>query len=426
MGDILRMMPNVLLDKVEEVCSKTDNIKLKEMFKNCFLNTLETTVTYNDRDAFVITGDIHAMWLRDSSAQIKHYIPYAKNNHDLQLIIKAVINRQIKYILLDPYANAFNKDASGDGHKDITDNNPWVWERKYEIDSLCYPIWIAFDYYRCTGEKDLFDDDFKKAIYTIINVFLTEQHHDSKSEYTFERKNCVPSDTLCNNGKGNPVAYTGMTWSGFRPSDDACQYGYLIPSNMMAVVILRYIEIIASGIYGDDILCEKAINLWKEIDTGIKNHGIIKHPKYGNIYAYEVDGFGNFNLMDDANVPSLLSIPYIGYSSKEDLIYQNTRRFILSEDNPYYYSGIKVAGIGSPHTPVYYIWHISLIIQGLTTNDQKEKEKILNYLLSTDGDTGYMHESFKASDPKEYTRSWFAWANSLFSEFVIKYLESNI
>jgi meiotically up-regulated gene 157 (Mug157) protein len=223
-----------------------------------------------------------------------------------------------------------------------------------------------------------------------------------------------------NNGCGAPVGYTGMTWSGFRPSDDACTYGYLIPANMFAVVVLGYIQEISKNVINDMQIYESATSLKAEIDEGIKKHGIINHQVYGDIYAYETDGLGSYNLMDDANVPSLLAIPYFGYSSVDDPIYQNTRRYILSKDNPYYFEGKYAKGVGSPHTPDGFVWHIGMIIQALTSKDKNELDEILTYLEQTDAGTGFMHESFNPNNPNEYSRQWFAWANSLFGELIFK------
>ena len=418
-------MPLILSDTIYSHLS--DKPELMHLFKNCFYNTIETTTeVLPDGTAFVFTGDIPAMWLRDSSAQVRHYIPFSVTNLEYQKIIEGLIKRQIKYIQIDPYANAFNKEANNDGHKgDITQHNPWVWERKYEIDSLCYPIQLSYLYWKATGRKEIFDDAFKEVINIIISLWSLEQRHFENSTYTFERTNCPETDTLRNNGKGMPVNYTGMTWSGFRPSDDACTYNYLIPSNMFAVVVLRYAEEIARDIYKDDVLAQSARKLRSEVDNGIRTYGIYRHIKYGEIFAYETDGLGNFNLMDDANVPSLLSIPYLQYTSSDDPIYQNTRRFILSEDNPYYYKGKCANGVGSPHTPKNYIWHISLVIQALTSTDNSEVHELVKMIVSTDADTGFMHEGFNVDNPREFTRSWFAWANSLFAELVYKLIEGN-
>ncbi|MCD9022817.1 glycoside hydrolase family 125 protein [Cohnella silvisoli] len=394
--------------------------KLLRMFKNCYPNTLETTTKWlADETVFVITGDIPAMWLRDSSAQVRHYLPLAAEDKQLQVLLAGLIRRQMNYIQLDPYANAFNEEANDNRYdQDLTELDPWVWERKYEIDSLCYPIQLAYLYWKATGLTHVFDESFRSAVHTIIALWKTEQRHAEQSPYRFARIDCPPSDTLRNNRMGMPVNYTGMTWSGFRPSDDACTFGYLIPANMFAVVALRYIEEIASAVWNDEEVVRLAAELREEIDFGIQAYGTYLHPKYGKIYAYETDGFGNYNLMDDANVPSLLSIPYLGYSSFEDPIYRNTRNFVLSSDNPYYYEGNYARGIGSPHTPAGYIWPISLAMQALTSKDEAEVHEVLKMLMETDADTGYMHEGFNPDNPAEYTRPWFAWANSLFGELI--------
>ncbi|MFC4303798.1 glycoside hydrolase family 125 protein [Cohnella boryungensis] len=394
--------------------------KLLDMFTKCYPNTLETTTKLlDDRTAFVITGDIPAMWLRDSSAQVRHYLPLAAEDQELQLLLEGLIRRQIAYIHIDPYANAFNEEANDHRYdQDLTELDAWVWERKYEIDSLCYPLQLAYLYWKATGNTGLFDDSFRAAVKTIIALWRTEQRHAEQSPYRFARIDCPPSDTLRNNRMGMPVNYTGMTWSGFRPSDDACTFGYLIPSNMFAVVVLRYVEEIAAEVWADEELVSLAAELREEIDFGIQTYGTYIHPKYGKIYAYETDGFGNYNLMDDANVPSLLSIPYLGYVEESDPIYQNTRRFVLSGDNPYYHEGKYAKGIGSPHTPPGFIWPISLAMQALTSKDDGEIRELLDMLQRTDGDTGFIHEGFDPDNPANYTRPWFAWANSLFGELV--------
>jgi meiotically up-regulated gene 157 (Mug157) protein len=399
--------------------------EIVKFYKNCFYNTLETTTEWlEDGATFVFTGDIPAMWLRDSSAQVRHYIPLAVSDNYYQKMIEGLIKRQMQYIHIDPYANAFNKGPDHSGHTgDVTEGNPWVWERKYEIDSLCYPIQLAYLYWKATKRTEMFDDTFKEAVNKIIALWTVEQKHAEQSSYSFQRLNCPESDTLSNDGKGSPVQYTGMTWSGFRPSDDSCKYHYLIPANMFAVVVLRYVEEIAQDIYKDETLKLAAKKLGGEIDAGIKAFGIYKHETFGEIYAYETDGLGNYNLMDDANVPSLLSIPYLGYTNKEDIVYQNTRRFILSDENPYYFAGKAAKGIGSPHTPANYIWHISLVMQALTSDNDAEIQELLRTIIRSDGGTGFMHEGFHVDNPNEFTRPWFAWANSLLGELIYKLVE---
>lgn len=395
--------------------------KLARMFAQCFPNTLETTVELLDDDTtFVITGDIPAMWLRDSSAQVAPYIRLASENVELQSLLRGVILRHAKYIQIDPYANSFNREANGHGHADdIPPKSPWVWERKFELDSLCYPIKLCYDYWKATQDTSILKEPVRAMFRKILSVMQTEQNHDQNSPYVFQRFNAPQSDTIPLHGKGTRTNYTGMVWSGFRPSDDVCKFGFLLPANMFAVVVLGYMAELAQEVYHDDDLAQQAFRVREEIEFGIQTYGIVHHPRHGRIYAYETDGYGNYNLMDDANVPGLLSIPYLGYRPADDALYQNTRRFVLSSDNPYYFEGKYARGIGSPHTPSGYIWHIALAMQGLTSNDADERQALLQQLITTTAETGYMHESFHPDDPRQFTRSWFAWANSLFADFVL-------
>ena len=396
--------------------------KLTEMFEKCFLSTLHTTTRkLEDGSYFVFTGDIPAMWLRDSAAQVRHYISFAAYCEELADLIKGVISNQVKYILIDPYANAFNADPNSCGHTDDkTLQNPHVWERKYEIDSLCYPVWLAYLFWQETKDSSIFNQGFQQALWSILEVWKKEQQHETMSEYRFERNNCPVTDTLSRQGKGSVTEYTGLLWSGFRPSDDACEYGYLIPANMFAYVVLGYMAQIGREIYKDEKMTEIALGLQKEIGEGIAQYGLAKHDEYGLIYAYEVDGRGNQKLMDDANVPSLLSLPYLGYCRQDDPIYQNTRAFILSRNNPYYFEGKYAKGVGSPHTPTGYVWPIGMIMQALTAIEQEEANKLLNMLITSDGGSGCMHESLDPDRPEKYTRDWFAWANSLCAYLILK------
>lgn len=423
MDNKLELFKSTLKEIGCNISKNIENDKLKKIFLNCFINTIDTTVIYNEDDTFVITGDIPAMWLRDSTSQVEHYLDFVNDYPILKDLFVGLINRQMHCMKIDPYANAFNKEANGNKwDNDITKESPWVWERKYEIDSLCFPIRLIYKYWKKTNDSSFFNDTIKEVLHTIVDLWKVEQYHFEKSDYSFQRLNCAESDTLTNNGLGNPVAYTGMTWSGFRPSDDACKYGYLIPSNMFASIVLKYIEEIATVIYNDKELKDKAEVLRNDIESGINKFGIVDTEEFGKIYAYETDGLGNYNFMDDANVPSLLSIPYIEYRGIDDEIYQNTRRFILSKNNPYFYSGKFASGIGSPHTPNEYIWHIALSMQGLTSNNDKEINDLVETLLKCDGNTLYMHEGFHCDNPELFTRDWFAWSNSLFADFIYKKL----
>lgn len=401
-----------------------DENKLFEIFENCYTNTLNTTVkSMADGTTYVITGDIPAMWLRDSAVQLRPYIIAAKEETKLLRILTGLSRRQFMYIQKDAYGNAFNEEDNANCWRhDDTEMSGWVWERKYETDSLCYPLQFAYLLWKNTGCTEHLDEAFQKGAERILEVFRTEQCHEERSPYHFIRHNTYFTDTLSRDGRGPLVkSGVGMTWSGFRPSDDACMYGYHIPSNMFAVVVLGYLEEIAEEVFHDQKLKQEAGILKEEIYNGIETYGVVETEEFGKVYAYETDGFGQYNLMDDANVPSLLSMEYMGYKGKDADTAGNTRRMILSEANPYYYEGSRASGIGSPHTPLKYIWHISLAVDGLCRKSKEEKLEILRLLSETDGGTGLMHESFHADDDTKYTRAWFSWANAMFSELVLDY-----
>ncbi len=409
-------IPNAIAEHIKSYSDRLKHhFKLRRMYENCYPSTIKTALRkQEDGSYFVLTGDIPAMWLRDSTAEVEIYLKAAEHDEEVGNIIKGVINRQLDCILKDPYANAFNESDNGlHGMSDIPEPSRWVWERKYEIDSLCYPLRLVYKYVSVTKDRSVIDKKFEAAVKSIINVWRTEQYHTERSEYYFIRHNAPTSDTLPHNGKGDPMAYTGMTWSGFRPSDDACKYGYLVPSNMFACVVMGYAAKLLDGEIKSECLA-----LAEEIRNGIEKYAVTEHRKYGRIYACETDGMGNYSLFDDANIPSLLSIPYIGYLPTDNELYKNTRRFVLSEDNPYYYSGKYGSGIGSPHTPAGYIWHMSLCMQALTSRDTDEIKSIIRMLESTDAGTGHMHEGFDKDDPSRFTRPWFCWADSLFAETV--------
>lgn len=420
-------IPKILLQKADEI---TESLKIKypelaPFFKGCFLNTIETTVTkLDDGGYFVITGDIPAMWLRDSASQLTHYIRYANEDEDLKEIIRSVIARHAQFICLDPYSNAFNAVPNSKSHKDDTDfQHELIWERKYEVDSLCASLYLAHQYYNETLDGSIFTEQFHEMMWKIVDVFKREQNHFRNSTYYFNRTDCPTIDTLPNEGKGNDVLYTGMTWSGFRPSDDRCLYGYLVPSNMMAVCALKKAAQMANEGYEDTKLESECRSLAFDIDEGIKEHGVYDHDHYGKIFVYETDGIGNMLLMDDANSPSLLSAPYLGYVKPDNEIYQNTRKFILSHSNPWYFEGSAAKGIGSPHTGTDKIWHISLAMQALTSTDDEEIKECIRMLTTTHAGSYLMHESFHKNDDTDFTRPWFAWANSLFAELMIRLAE---
>lgn len=410
---------------ITEVAARIKDPKLRQMFINCFPNTLDTTVRFKMKDGapdtFVITGDIPAMWLRDSSAQLWPYLNLCQADKDLQIMIAGLIRRQADCILLDPYANAFNDGPVGSPwESDFTQHMiKELHERKWEIDSLCYPIRIAYRYWQLTGDASVFTDTWHKAMQLVLRTFREQQRKDGRGPYSFYRECEKATDSNINNGFGAPVRPVGLIFSAFRPSDDATQYGFLVPSNMFAVTSLRQLAEIETKVLHHDGFAQECRALADEVETALQKYAVVEHPKYGKIYAYEVDGYGNYTMMDDANVPSLLALPYMGWGTADDPVYRNTRRFVWSEDNPYFFRGKAGEGIGGPHVGLDYPWPMSLILKGLTTDDAGELQECLTMLRNTDGGTGFMHESFHKDDARNFTRSWFAWANTLFGELVL-------
>ena len=413
---------------VEEVIADTKK-KLKDpklawMFENCFPNTLDTTVDFrmeNGRpDTFVITGDINAMWLRDSGAQVWPYVALCKRDEQLRLLIAGVINRQTKCIQLDRYANAFTHGAeASEWAKDYTDMKPFVHERKWEIDSLCYPVRLAYHYWKTTGDTSIFDAEWKKSMALVLQTFREQQRKENKGPYRFQRNTPRASDTLNVDGWNNPVNPVGMIVSCFRPSDDATIFGFLVPSNLFAIRSLRQLEEISREVTGDIVFAGACKELADEVQAAVHKYAVVNHPKYGKIYAFEVDGYGSAYLMDDANVPSLLALPCLEAVSANDPVYQNTRRFIWSPDNPFFFKGKAGEGIGGPHIGYDMVWPMSLIMRAFTSREDDEIRQCVRMLRDNDGGTGFMHESFHKDHADKFTRKWFAWANTLFGELIV-------
>ena len=437
-----RLFRSEVIDKkIEEVKQLlSGNPKLAWMFENCFPNTLETTVHYRtiaspsgedgggpgEDDTFVYTGDIHAMWLRDSGAQVWPYVQFANEDTALKKMLRGVILRQWKCINIDPYANAFNDGPTGgDWQSDRTDMKPELHERKYEIDSECYPIRLAYEYWRVTGDATVFGEQWlqaitKQAITKILQTFREQQRKEGKGPYRFLRKTDRAFDTVGWDGYGAPVRPVGLIVSVFRPSDDATILPFLIPSNFMAVSSLRKAAEILSKVNKRADLAQSCTTLADEVEQALRQYAIVDHPKYGKIYAFEVDGFGNHLLMDDANVPSLLAMGYLGDVPMDDPVYQNTRRFVWSEDNPWFFRGKAGEGIGGPHIGYDMVWPMSIMMKCFTAQSDDEIRHCMRMLLSTDAGTGFMHESFHKDNPEKFTRAWFAWQNTLFGELVLK------
>ena len=402
------------------------NPELAWLFENCFPNTLDTTVDVaminGKPDTYVITGDIDAMWLRDSTAQVWPYLSLIKNDAKLQQLIAGVINRQKKCILLDRYANAFYKDENkvSEWKSDLTEMKPGIHERKWEIDSLCYPIRLAYHYWKYTGDTTVFDADWVYSIELTVQTFKEQQRKENNGPYSFQRTTAWATDGVPLAGYGYPVKPVGLICSMFRPSDDATIYPFLVPSNFFAVLSLRQAAQMLNSIQHNTKLANECTELATEVEKALQQYAIINHATFGKILAYEVNGFGSFNLMDDANVPSLLSLPYLGAVKATDPLYLNTRKLLLSANNPFFFKGKAAEGIGGPHAGMFMIWPLSIIMRGLTATNTAEVKLCLDMLKKTHGNTGFMHESFHKDDATNFTRKWFAWANTIFGELVMQ------
>lgn len=396
-------------------------------------NTARTTVRKRaENDTFVMTGDIPAMWLRDSCAQLSPLLRLVGEDETLGDLIGGLLATHWRMILIDPYANAFNEEPNGKRWDDDEPaQGPWVWERKFEIDSLAYPLDLAARLL-AAGNTSWITADTLPALTLILDVLETETEHEQRSDYYFRRADCPAQDTLVREGRGRLTTPCGLVWQGFRPSDDACSLGFNIPGNLFMASALRAVPALAEACeragFSEELeergevrrlpLADRAETLREGILKGVEAHGIKREGGVSRLW-YEVDGAGESLFMDDANVPSLLSLPYLGVIDARDPLYLATRAAVLSDENPFYYEGSALAGVGSPHTPEGYVWPIAKSIEGLTSTDESEKRAILELLLATTGGTGYMHEGVDCNDPANFTREWFSWSNAMFCELAL-------
>jgi len=457
-----------VVDKaVDDLAAKLADPTLACIFKNAFPNCLDTTIYQFSKagstesvgrcsatpgecgvvqnqtkdDAFVVTGDIPAMWLRDSMNQVLPYIRFAKQDPQLQALLRGLVHRQAAQILTDVYANAHNIDRSTGQTPNTGDHTskpsylgttvsamtPLIFERKYELDSLCAFLKLGAEYVRATGDVSALDAQWVQAVRTVVATMRSQQTETADDEgiYSFQRcSSCEPTDTL-SHGVGFPGARTGMVRSAFRPSDDATQYPFLVPANAMAVVELRATKELLDQI-GESELAKDVDTLASEIDSAIRAVAVVPHKSAAtDVFAYEVDGYGNSYHMDDANVPSLLSLPYLGYVPANDTTYGATRRIVLNTTtNPYYFEGAAGSGVGSPHTGLGRPWHMSIIMQAMTSDSDEEIQSCLKLLKATTASKWFMHESFWKDDSDNFSRPWFSWANSLFGELIWRLSET--
>jgi uncharacterized protein len=373
----------------------------------------------DDGMVHVISGDIPAMWLRDAAAQVAPLLAVSADVPGAADLVRGVLHTQVEQVLIDPRANAFNAGPTGFRiRRDVENQSAWVFERKYALDSLCAPLTLAWRLYRWTGSTQHLDARFREAAKAILAVWREGQDHDHAS-YVLRRRLARREDSLSHAGRGAPLGRTGMTWSGFRPSDDACIYGYHVPANALAAVSLARLAALLEAV-GERSLAAEARALSNEIRHGIETHAVVEAPEVGRIYAYEVDGLGHAVLLDDANIPSSLSLPYLGYSAAGDPVYRATRAWALSHHNPCWSQGQAVRGVGSSHTRRGWVWPLAIIMEGLTAQDDDERETALRRVEATAGRDGSLHESVHSADPSRFTRRWFSWADMLYVELVLR------
>lgn len=415
--------------ELARVSAKIGDPELRWMFGNCYPNTLDTTVFLGKvdgkPDAFVITGDIECLWLRDSSAQLNPYVHLTRHDARLRELFHGLIARQARSILIDPYANAFMRDPTAKTNlpwalADDTEMKPGVAERKWEIDSLCYPMRLAHDYWKASGDPAPFDALWAQAARTSIRTFREQQRKDGPGPYRFLRRDKLATETQILNGYGAPTKKVGMIHSMYRPSDDACIFPFLVPANLFAVAALRKLAIVASEAAKDTDLAADAKALADEVEAATRAHGTMIDPATDQrLWAYEVDGFGNGHFMDDANVPSLSALAYLGAVPASDPLFQRTAAAAWSERNPYFFKGMVAEGIGGPHAGLRMIWPMSIIMHALNSDDDATIRQCLRHLKASHGGTGFIHEAFDQDDATTYTRHWFAWANGLFGELML-------
>ncbi|OCK80148.1 glycoside hydrolase family 125 protein [Lepidopterella palustris CBS 459.81] len=444
---------------IDDMNAKMIDKDLARIFENSFPNTLDTTVRWHvngtedkkakkwikgNRDegkwegaqSFIVTGDINAEWLRDSTNQLAQYQPLAKKDKAIENLILGAINTQVEYVIGSPYCNAFQppppsglSPTYGGGEDDVHPvyEPSFVFECKYELDSLAHFLALGNQFYNHTGSTDFLTPRWYLALETVIDIlkrqekptFNDETGQFERNEYTFQRRTNTGTETLNLAGVGNPLnGGTGLIRSAFRPSDDATILGFFIPSNAMMAVELKRCAAMLFKV-GKKKLATTLLNRGESIEAGIWEHGVIHHKKYGNVFAFEVDGFGSSILMDDANLPSLLALPILGFCEQDDKTYQNTRTMILDKvGNPYYLVGNDFQGIGGPHIGLQHAWPMSVLVQAMTSEDDDEIAYCLKIVRGS-ARFGLVHESVNVNMIRDYTRSWFAWANSVFAQTIL-------
>ncbi|KAL1961132.1 hypothetical protein VTO42DRAFT_3077 [Malbranchea cinnamomea] len=445
---------------IDDVTSRMVDKDLAQIFRNAFPNTIDTTVRWHvngsesagnarrqsdggvweGAHSFIVTGDINAEWLRDSTNQLTQYQPLANKDANIKSLILGAINTQAEFVIQSPYCNAFQPPPPSNlpptsNNQDDTVHPAYepsvVFECKYELDSLANFLALGNQFYEHTRSTDFLTKRWYLALDTVLRVIdkqseptFDENGQYVRNEYTFQRQTDLGTETLNLKGIGNPLnSGSGLVRSAFRPSDDATIMGFLIPSNAQMSVELKRTADVLSEAGGSKDLIHKLRQLSKRIERGIWEHGVVNHKKYGEVFAFEVDGFGSSVFMDDANLPSLLALPLLGFVSQDNKIYQNTRKMILSKDgNPYYLTGSGFYGIGGPHIGVENAWPMSVLVRARTSDSDDEIIESLN-MVRDSSLLGLIHESVNVNNVRRYTRSWFAWANSVFAQTILDLAE---
>jgi meiotically up-regulated gene 157 (Mug157) protein len=442
---------------IDDITSRLTDKDLAQLFRNAYPNTLDTTIRWHTNGSssstkrasaqsgaqwtgtqtFVVTGDINAEWLRDSTNQLTNYQALASKDAKLYSLILGAINTQSEFVIQSPYCNAFQPPSlSGIKPENSTQTDKvhpayeksFVFECKYELDSLAHFLLLGTEFHENTGSTDFLTDRWYKALQTVLQTIDAQSQptFNSKNQfvtnaYTFQRQTTLGTETLSLEGVGNPLnSGTGLIRSAFRPSDDATIFGFFIPPNAMMSVQLQKTAKVIKAAGGPDDLVKNLQERGEKLAKAVREHGIVQHPTYGNVYAFEVDGYGSRVLMDDANIPSLLSLPYLGFLDKSDTVYQNTRKMITSKSgNPYYLEGPAFRGIGGPHAGLENAWPMSLLVAAMTSDDDDEILANIN-LVRDSSLLGLVHESINVNNIKDYTRPWFSWANSVFAQTILK------
>ncbi|ETS62735.1 hypothetical protein PaG_02473 [Moesziomyces aphidis] len=500
--------------EIRRITDKIADPAVKRIFTNAYPNSLDTTVGWTDLQlnnpdsatafprAFIITGDILAAWLRDSSNQIFTYLPllqsppepYAVGDKDwlkLYRLALGLLYQQSQQVITYPLANSFgppksatitNKKNPAVGDGDDADwvqppvpgskghylpqppNNytkvegndgVYLWETKWEVDSLAAHLRLPSLLAEYANRTDFLDNEtWQRGVRMAIDT-LRAQQRGSREEhaayeasnsttllppnitersewaqrfgsvqggvYRFQREARSATETKADLGWGEPARRNGLVKSGFRPSDDATTLPHLIPSNAQLAVALEKLAPLLDNTTAMSDVAANARSFAADIRAAIAQEAVLPNRLAGgqDIYAFEVDGYGSAYFMDDANVPSLLSLPYLGYVDASDETYQRTRSFVLSQDtSKWFYSGADFSGIGGPHVGTNYAWPMSRIMQILTTTNADEQLQALSLLRNTTAGTGLIHESINVHNATDFTRPWFGWANGLFGEAI--------